>query len=330
MKVALLTDGIMPFVVGGMQKHSHYLAAFLARQGVEVVLLHCVHTANIPEREEVLKALDLPSEAPLEVIGKRFPRMGNMPGQYLRESYAYSIELFKVLQPRLNEFDIIYAKGFTAWELLNRKRKGLVTPPVAVKFHGYEMFQYTPGIQGVFSRWLLRGPVKFCNIHADYVYAYGGKITDLITDLGVSPQRIIEVPTGIAASWCRNLPLPSSENAVRRFVFVGRYERRKGIEELHRMLAKMWRAVRRIYIDHKLTEDTRSTDRAKIPANTRPRAAVTVCWAPNLALISDMSEPLAQCKLMDPPQAPAATPHMALKTFPMQLRYRSVHTFSRC
>ncbi len=239
MKVALLTDGIMPFVVGGMQKHSHYLAAFLAREGVEVLLLHCVHTAHIPEREEVLKALDLPSDAPLEVIGKRFPRMGNMPGHYLRESYAYSIELFKVLQPRLNEFDVIYAKGFTAWELLNRKRKGLQTPPVAVKFHGYEMFQYTPGIQGVFSRWLLRGPVKFCNIHADYVYAYGGKITALITELGVSPQRIIEVPTGIAASWCRNLPLPSSENALRRFVFIGRYERRKGIEELHHMLAKM-------------------------------------------------------------------------------------------
>jgi glycosyltransferase involved in cell wall biosynthesis len=239
MKVALLTDGIMPFVVGGMQKHSHYLAAFLARQGVEVVLLHCVHTANIPEREEVLKALDLPNDASIEIIGRRFPRMGNMPGHYLRESYADSIEVFKFLKPRLNEFDVIYSKGFTAWELLNRKRKGLQTPPVAVKFHGYEMFQYTPGIQGIFSRWLLRGPVTFCNKNADFVYSYGGKITDLITQLGVPRNHVIEVPTGIAASWCRSEPLPTTAGAVRRFVFVGRYERRKGIEELHSMLGSM-------------------------------------------------------------------------------------------
>lgn len=239
MKVALLTDGIMPFVVGGMQKHSHYLAAFLARQGVEVLLMHCVHTTNIPEREEVLKALDLPNDAAIEIVGRRFPRMGNMPGHYLRESYADSIEVFKFLKPRLNEFDVIYAKGFTAWELLNRKRKGLQTPPVAVKFHGYEMFQYTPGLKGVFSRWLLRGPVTFCNKNADYVYSYGGKITGLITQLGVNRNRVIEVPTGIAASWCRSEPLQTSAGSVRRFVFVGRYERRKGIEELHSMLGSI-------------------------------------------------------------------------------------------
>lgn len=227
----------MPFVVGGMQKHSHYLAAFLAQQGVEVVLLHCVRNGAVPERDEVLQALDLPHDASIEIIGRRFPRMGNMPGHYLRESYADSVQIFKTLEHRLNEFDVIYAKGFTAWELLNRKRKGLAMPPIAVKFHGYEMFQHTPGLQGVFSRWLLRGPVKFCNLHADYVYSYGGKITELIAQLGVPRDRIIEVPTGIAASWCRNEEItPSTGDNIKRFVFVGRYERRKGIEELHQML----------------------------------------------------------------------------------------------
>ena len=38
LKIALLTDGIYPDFVGGMQKHSAYLAKYLAQNGVEVEL----------------------------------------------------------------------------------------------------------------------------------------------------------------------------------------------------------------------------------------------------------------------------------------------------
>ena len=40
MIVALLTDGIWPYVIGGMQRHSFYLAKYLAANGVEVDLYH--------------------------------------------------------------------------------------------------------------------------------------------------------------------------------------------------------------------------------------------------------------------------------------------------
>ena len=40
MKIALLTDGISPYVLGGMQRHSFYLAKYFARQKVYVDLFH--------------------------------------------------------------------------------------------------------------------------------------------------------------------------------------------------------------------------------------------------------------------------------------------------
>ena len=40
MKVALLSDGITPFVIGGMQKHSYNLAKYLTIRGVQVTLFH--------------------------------------------------------------------------------------------------------------------------------------------------------------------------------------------------------------------------------------------------------------------------------------------------
>ena len=40
MRVALVTDGIFPYVMGGMQKHSYYLCKYLVRMGVKVDLYH--------------------------------------------------------------------------------------------------------------------------------------------------------------------------------------------------------------------------------------------------------------------------------------------------
>jgi hypothetical protein len=56
----------------------------------------------------------------------------------------------------------------------------------------------------------------------------------------------------------------------------------------------------------------------KIPS-CRINATITPTCAPNLALISEISEPLAQCKLMAPPVAPAATPHIALHIVPTEI-----------
>lgn len=238
MKLALLTDGIFPFVIGGMQKHSFYLCKFLVKLGVEVTLVHCVSKGEPVEESEVRKELGIGDVPNFRSICLNFPPAAWYPGHYLKESFLYSTMIYKELEDEWDSFDFIYGKGFSAWALIDRKKKGKSFPPIGVKFHGYEMFQPTPSFKIKLQYMLLRGPVTFNNQNADYVFSYGGKITELVKSLGIDEDRIIEIPTGIEQGWLSS----STRTAVhgpRRFLFLGRYERRKGIEELNAVLQKL-------------------------------------------------------------------------------------------
>jgi glycosyltransferase involved in cell wall biosynthesis len=239
MNILLLTDGITPFVIGGMQKHSCNLARQLALQGHRVTLFHCVTGKNkLPEREDMLNLFGADAMKNIESICLRFPAPSWYPGHYLKESYIYSRMLYKRIESRLNEFDFIYAKGFTAWHFLEQKKGGKKMPPVGVKFHGYEMFQPPVGLRMWLENKLLASPVKWNNVHADVVFSYGGKISSLIESLGVDHKKIIEIPTGIDPAWIVRA-LPERSNNEIQFCFIGRNERRKGIHELHEAIKKM-------------------------------------------------------------------------------------------
>ncbi len=234
MKILIITDGIFPFVIGGMQKHSYYLTKWLVRLGEQVTLVHCVpHGKKLPTHQEVLSGMELEATDTFESVAIHFPMPGVIPGHYLKESYLYSKQVYNKLKSRLQEFDFVYAKGFSAWHLLYEKQTNKSLPPVGVKFHGYEMFQKPPSFKARLQNFLLKPPVKWNNLHADYVFSYGSKITDIVLGIGVDRKRIIEIPTGIDASWIRT---SLTNNTKLEFVFLGRYERRKGIDELNKAL----------------------------------------------------------------------------------------------
>ena len=46
MRIALLTDGIYPYVVGGMQKHSYNLAKYFSQQKIHVDLYHTISPSS--------------------------------------------------------------------------------------------------------------------------------------------------------------------------------------------------------------------------------------------------------------------------------------------
>ena len=219
-----------------MQKHSFYLTKFLVELGVDVTLYHCVTQGEIPTESQVIEDLSLPSDGQFKSECIPFPKGNGLPGHYIRSNYLYSIQQGKKIQKE--SFDLIYAKGFAAWHLIDQKKKKAKLPPIAVNFHGYEMFQPAADFKTKLQRYLLRGPVKFNNRHADYVFSYGGKITTIIESLGVPTNRIIDIPTGIASSWLKSkdqiLPQPKVK-----LMFLGRYERRKGIEELNEVLEEL-------------------------------------------------------------------------------------------
>ncbi|MGL4596191.1 MAG: glycosyltransferase family 4 protein [Bacteroidia bacterium] len=234
MHIALITDGIHPYVVGGMQRHSFYLAKYLAAAGHRVDLYHHNTSKFDINRLEFFTAEE---KANIRSFVFTFRSLGETPGHYIRESYDYSKQIWTTFEKQSLP-DFIYVKGFAGWELINQKKLGKKLPPIGVNFHGYEMFQPAPS----WKEWLkyallLRAPVKFNVQHADYLFSYGGKITPIIESLGVAKNRILEIPTGIAASWIADKPTPTT--SVRKFVFVGRYERRKGLPELYRVLKKI-------------------------------------------------------------------------------------------
>lgn len=240
MRVALLTDGIAPYVTGGMQRHSYYLCKYLAQAGVYVDLYHC------DPQNRGAQSLDCFTEEEKKFIASEiieFPTFGKMPGHYIRESYEYSMRIYKRMKGRA-QVDFIYAKGFTAWELLNQRKKGVQIPPVGVNFHGYEMFQVQPGFRNwLEAKFILQAPVLFNVKQADYLFSYGGKITNIIQGLGIDKNRIIEIPSGIDLEWLAKNPNVATRPL--KFLFVGRFERRKGTEELTKAIRNLSPEIRK-------------------------------------------------------------------------------------
>ena len=236
MNICLLTDGIAPYVTGGMQRHSFNLCNELLKAGNEVTLVHCVNEkSSLPKNEEV-KALFENAEH-LIVHTLRFPTYGNMPGHYIKESYQYSCTITSLLKEKFSAFDLIYVKGFSGWDILQQKKKGKIkTGAVLVNFHGLEMFQVPASFGERLKSYLLKSPVKWNLEQADYCISYGGKITSLLNRIGIPSAKILVIPGAVSDSSLlekRNLPANS------KFLFIGRYERRKGIEELMQVVHSM-------------------------------------------------------------------------------------------
>lgn len=236
MKICLLTDGITPYVTGGMQRHSFNLCNELLKQGHEVTLVHCVYgKSTLPKKEEVKLLFDQSEN--LAVYTLRFPASSGMLGHYIKESYQYSFAITSLLKDKFPLFDIIYVKGFSGWDLLQQKKKGKIkTGPVLVNFHGLEMFQEPASCTERMKAYLLKSPVKWNLNQADYCVSYGGKITSLLNGIGIPSSKIVVIPGAVSDSTLLEKKVLPINN---KFLFVGRYERRKGIEELMHVVNAM-------------------------------------------------------------------------------------------
>lgn len=235
-KIALITDGIWPYVMGGMQKHSYYLCKYFAANKIHVHLFH-FNQSNLD-----INKLDVFTEEEKQYIQATvvdFPNVARGFGHYLVNSYRYSIEVYEKIKNHLNEYDFIYTKGFTGWHFVRYKNKSDVAfPAVGVNFHGYEMFQVAPDFKSKIQQvLLLKKPVKEITKKADVVFSYGANITSIVKKIGVSQDKIIEIPSGVEQQELVS-EIRKTEKTIR-FIYLGRYERRKGIEELSKAITDL-------------------------------------------------------------------------------------------
>lgn len=229
MRILLLTDGIYPHTVGGMQKHSYYLGKFLARLGAKVeIVIPTRKRFKGPKTEDFLTERESNNIFITEVDS---PQSFYFPGHYLYENYRYSKNIYNNISASPSDYDFIFAQGYTAWYYLQKRNTR--RPPVGVHFHGAEMYQPGKGLGAQLEKWMLRTPASYCLRHADIVYSLGGKLTPLLKKVAPANQ-IKEVPIGIEENWLLNSDIYTTE--PRKFIFIGRYEKRKGIELLHKVI----------------------------------------------------------------------------------------------
>lgn len=235
MKIAIVTPGITPYVMGGLQRHSFNLARYLARLGVEIDLYH----TDFADAQgiDALEGMNEFERSRIHSIAIPWPGGRRLPGHYLRKMDRFSEAVLVAMRER-PRVDFVYAKSLTGGRLMKAKRAGEDLPPIGVNFHGFEMFQRPPSWRAWAEGQMMRPVFAAQARMADYVFSYGGKITEIIQQrLVISGDRILEIPGGIDEDWIGSEPTVA--RAPRRFLFVGRAERRKGIQELNRAIMQL-------------------------------------------------------------------------------------------
>jgi glycosyltransferase involved in cell wall biosynthesis len=233
MKIAVLTDGIHPYVVGGIQKHSYYFCKHLIEGGHSILL---VHTAGTGERyqAESLDVFNEDEKAHIQAVYLPFPGPWRFPLHYLAESYFFSRSITRHCLSLLQECDFVYAQGLTGWDLIRQKKR----PPVVVSLQGLNMYQRTFRWRERIQYALLRPAFGWVARNADAVQSVGGQLTALHRQIGVSDEAIFEAGMGIDRSWI-SYDAAKGSNWPRKMVFIGRYEKLKGIDELSAALKQL-------------------------------------------------------------------------------------------
>ena len=231
MKIALVTDGIMPFVNGGMQKHSYFLAKYLTLNNCDVTLFHCVHSSKLPTDDEVNKSIFSSNHKLKNILTFSFPRSIWFPGHYFYNSYRYSKKVYNAIIKDINQFDFIYVKGLSGWKLLNEKNILNSAIKIGVNFHGMNMFLPVQGLKLKIVNLFFKIIVKKNMILSDYVFSYGSKVTSTILNAHISKNKIIEIPTAIERHFIRDENEIKVNNTIN-FVFIGRNDPVKALNEL--------------------------------------------------------------------------------------------------
>ncbi len=229
MHMLFLADGLFPFVVGGMQKHSTMLIKHLSPLVDQITVCTCGPTnAPTPSIDDLLAEL-VTTKSNVEVLACTFKDTGKLPGHYLRASRRLS-RTYLNLAGDLSQYDCIYAQGLTGDAFLKKH------PRVMVNLHGLEMFQPAFSLAEALAKRLMRPHFRRQIRLGWKLVSLGGKLGDILLAQGARKDQIVVLPNGVDDFWF-DTPNAAKPSGQIRFLMVGRNEYRKGFHVLQEALS---------------------------------------------------------------------------------------------
>ena len=228
MHVLFLADGLFPFVVGGMQKHSTMLIKHLSPLVDQITVCTCGEINAVPPSEvDILDKL-ITSKNNIHVLTCTFEDRGKYLGHYLRASRKLS-RTFLNLAGDLSQYDCIYAQGLTGDAFLKKH------PRVLVNLHGLNMFQLSFSWKEEIEKRMMRPLFSKQIRRAWKTVSLGGRLSDILVANGATQEQIVVTPNGVDDFWF-DAPKAKKKTQKTRFLMVGRNDPAKGYEVLKEAL----------------------------------------------------------------------------------------------
>lgn len=240
MRIAFLSNGLFPYVMGGMQKHSVMLVRHLPDNDVEVDLYYVVSDVY-PEAQAIHEKL-FASNPAIRLVPVNCPRLPYFPGHHYPESYWKSRALRKAVERQGGLPDFIYAQGYMGWSSIAARRASRSRlAPVGANFHGLNALQDDQNLRAILKNCLAPIWLKWNLRNADCVLSLGGALDQIVRSAGVPQQRVVYSHNGIDSGWIKAAPRQSRRDNRVRFLFVGRDTACKGFTELDRAIRQVLR-----------------------------------------------------------------------------------------
>jgi glycosyltransferase involved in cell wall biosynthesis len=208
LKICFVTDGIFPYAVGGMQRHSRLLVEELAKDTSVLLTVVHPHPGVSVFNDERIKEIAVEG-----IDTSKF---------YIRECRSYSKRVYETVKKI--EHDVLYSQGISVWFGINELKKKLV-----VNLHGLEPYQAI-GVKdkliAIPFKWIFGSVLR----KARYVVSEGGHLTGILGKIVSEKEKIVFLPNAT------NLP---AQEVDRKFesdklnvLFVARFAGNKGIHVL--------------------------------------------------------------------------------------------------
>lgn len=235
MHVLFLADGLFPFVVGGMQKHSTMLIKHLSPLVDQITVCTCGEiNAPPPAKQEILDEL-LTSKNNIQVLTCTFEDKGVLPGHYLRASRKLSLNYLNLVGD-LSQYDCVYAQGLAGDAFLEKHNR------VVVNLHGLEMFQLAFSTREALAKRLMRPHFRRQIQQAWKLVSLGGRLGELLKANGAREEQVVVLPNGVDDDWF-DWPKSRRRDGQLRFLMVGRHEYRKGFHILAQALTLLEKPI---------------------------------------------------------------------------------------